>query len=48
MFRKKTVEEQKAAIREAIRRDYLRRLMVCIIRDGFNGYKRDTKVYLKD
>ena len=48
MFRKKTAEELKTAIREAIRRDYLRRLMVGIIRDGFNGYKRDTKVYLRD
>lgn len=48
MFRKKTAEEVKATIREAIRRDYLRRVMLCIIRDGFKGYKRDEQVYLRN
>jgi hypothetical protein len=48
MFRKKTAEEVKAAIREAIRRDNTSGVIRNIILDGYYGYTRDTKVYLRN
>ena len=45
LFKKETAEQARNRIRNAIQSDNNTRLIRLIIRDGFNGFKRDKEVY---
>lgn len=45
LFTKESEQDALKRIREAIKQDNYMMVMRSIIRDGFNGYKRDLNVY---
>lgn len=45
LFTKESEQDALKRIREAIKHDNYIRVMQSIVREGFNGYKRDLNVY---